>query len=72
MCENKKVLENYIRVNKDIKNKKRNNLLYLKCNKLLDISKNTQNLSKEDYNFLIDQQNERKIMIGNLTWSNIF
>ena len=72
MCENKKVLENYIRVNKDIKNKKINNLLYLKCNKLLDISKNTQNLSKEDYNFLIDQQNERKIMIGNLTWSNIF
>ena len=65
----KKLWEHYIRVNKDTKNKKRNNLLYLKCNKLLDISKNTENLSKEDYNFLIDQQNERKMMIGNLTWS---
>ena len=65
----KKLWEHYIRVNKDTKNKKRNNLLYLKCNKLMDISKNTENLSKEDYNFLIDQQNERKMMIGNLTWS---
>ena len=65
----KKLWEHYIRVNKDTKNKNRNNLLYLKCNKLLDISKNTINLSKEDYNFLIDQQNERKMLIGNLKWS---
>ena len=35
----------------------------------MDISKNTQNLSNNDYNLQIDRQNQRTIMIGNLTWS---
>ena len=47
----KKLWENYIRVNKDTKNKTRNNVLYLKYNKLLDISKKYSKFVKRRLQF---------------------
>ena len=65
-----KFIYNQYRVcKKFVKNDKINNI-YEKFDKLFDIAINENILCKEDKLFLKDQREARRMMIGNITWSD--